>query len=247
MNTQVVTEANLANDRSFLVWSGTYDQTPTQDRADFDTDITTRYDRIWWCYNSAYTRDPDTGLEVQRPPTEWMATILAQTDVDIHPGSREASQFLGGIRRVANESIPRGDLVDQRDHGISTLEQLSGRFAFRSAVTADLTTGKTEITRRRMTDFLQLSAAETLVDVVKAKNTRERRLQIAGLLIGFSNGLRDAGRVIDEFSVVQAGINTDADRARGVEKVLWRVKLIGHILHLVLETEIGTTVTITES
>lgn len=247
VNAQVVTEAATANDRSFVVWSGTHGNTPAQEVTDLGTDITTRSDRIWWCYNSAYTRDPDTGLEIQRPATEWMAAIIAQTDVDIHPGSREAATFLAGIRRVTDESLSRGDLITLRDAGISTLERLPGRFQFRSGVTTLLTTGKTEITRRRMTDFLQLSAAETLVDIVKAKNTRERRIQISGLLIGFSNGLRDEGRVVEDFSVIQAGINTDAARARGVEKVLWRVKLIGHILHLVLETEIGTTVTITEA
>ena len=41
-------------------------------------------------------------------------------------------------------------------------------------------------------------------------------------------------------------LNTPTQRAQGIEKILMRVRLIGHILELVLETEIGTSVVITE-
>ena len=36
----------------------------------------------------------------------------------------------------------------------------------------------------------------------------------------------------------------EVERAQGLEFILWRVKLIGHMLHIVLKTEIGTGVTI---
>lgn len=62
--------------------------------------------------------------------------------------------------------------------------------------------------------------------------------------MAFSRSLRDQNRIIEDFAVDQESVNTAAERGRGIEKILWRVRLVGHILHLVLETEIGTGVVI---
>lgn len=244
MNGQVVTDAALVSDRVFLVWAGTHSQDVATEVANVSTDITTRSDRIIWCFNSANTTDPDTRLAVLRSPNEWMASVLSQNDVDIHPGARQTADQTAGIRSLDNEVLTRQNLIDLRNAGACTLEKLRGMFLFRSGVTTLLTTGKTEITRRRSTDFLQLSAADKLVEFVKAKNTQENRATMAGLLVGFSQSLRDKGRIIEEFAVDQESVNTDNQRAQGIEKILWRIRMIGHILHLVLETEIGTGVVI---
>jgi hypothetical protein len=244
MNNTIVTEQAQVSDRVFLTWSGVHGQTPAAAIASLATDITTRSDRVIYCHNSPKTLDPETALRIQRGPHEWMASVLQNNDVDIHPGARQTADQLAGISALTDETISRASLILLRDAGISTLEKLPGLFLFRSAVTTDLTTGKTEITRRRSADFLQLSAAEKLREFVKAKNTVEARAQIAGLLVGFSQSLRDQGRVIEDFAIDQESVNTSGQRAAGIEKVLWRVKLIGHILHLVLETEIGTGVVI---
>ena len=244
LNATIVTEAALANDRIFLTWAGVHGQAVAVETANIVTDITTRNDRIVWCFNSPYTLDPETGLKIQRPPHEFMAAILTNNDVDIHPGSRPASDQLAGITHLTNQALTRADLISLRDAGICQLEKLPGLFSFRSGRTTDLTTGKEEITRRRSADFLQLSAADKLREFVKAKNTIEARAQIAGLLVGFSQSLRDQQRIVENFAIDQESVNTDAQRAQGIEKVLWRVRLIGHILSLVLETEIGTGVVI---
>jgi len=244
MHATMVLEAANVTDRIFVTWSGTHGQAVATETANLTTDITTRSDRIVWCYNSAITLDPETGLEVTRGAHEWMCGVLTNNDVDIHPGARQTADQLAGIKRLSSETLTRADLIALRDAGICTLEKLSGLFLFRSGVTTSLVTGKTEITRRRSADFLQLSAADKLREFVKAKNTVEARAQIAGLLVGFSQSLRDQQRVVENFAIDQESVNTEAQRAQGVEKVLWRVKLIGHILHLVLETEIGTGVVI---
>jgi hypothetical protein len=244
LNATIVAEAALANDRIFLTWAGVHGQSVAVETANLTTDITTRSDRIVWCFNSPYTLDPETALKIQRPPHEFMASILSNNDVDIHPGSRPASDQLAGITHLTNQALTRADLIALRDAGICQLERLPGLFSFRSGRTTDLTTGKEEITRRRSADFLQLSAADKLREFVKAKNTIEARAQIAGLLVGFSQSLRDSQRIVENFAIDQESVNTDAQRAQGIEKVLWRVRLIGHILSLVLETEIGTGVVI---
>ena len=244
LNATIVNEAALTSDRIFLTWAGVHGQSVAVEVANLTTDITTRSDRIVWCYNSPYTLDPDTALKIQRPPHEFMAAILTNNDVDIHPGARSASDQLAGITHLTKQDLTRADLIALRDAGICQLEKLPGLFSFRSARTTDLTTGKEEITRRRSADFLQLSAADKLREFVKAKNTIEARAQIAGLLVGFSQSLRDQSRIVENFAIDQESVNTDAQRAQGIEKVLWRVRLIGHILSLVLETEIGTGVVI---
>lgn len=247
LNGQIVTESALSSDRIFLTWSGISAQAVATEIASQVSDITTKSDRIVWCFNSANTLDPEIGAQVNQGPHVWMASVLSQNDVDIHPGSQQTAQQNAGIRNLDNEALTRGDLIALRDAGISTLEKSHGNFLFRSGVTTLLTTGLTEITRRRSTDFLQLSAADRLRFFVKLKNTVETRTQMVAELIAFSEQLRDSGRIIEEFAVDTDSVNTAAQRAQGIEKILWRVKLIGHILFLVLETEIGVTVTITEA
>lgn len=244
LNGTIVTAAAGVSDRVFLTWSGTHSQSVATEISDLAADITTASDRIIWCENSAYTLDPETGLEVLRPAHEWMASILANNDVDIHPGARVTKAQTAGIRRLASETRTRADMESLRAAGICTLEKLPGMFLFRSGVTTDTTTGRTEITRRRMADFLQVSAASKLREFVKGKSTVETRAQMAGLLVGFSQSLRDQGRIVEDFAIDQESVNTAAQRAQGVEKLLWRVKLIDHMLFLVLETEIGTGVVI---
>lgn len=243
-NGTIVTLAAAAADRIFLTWSGTHGQTAATEITDIGTDITTRSDRIVWCYNSAKTRDPIAGVKIDQAPHVWMASVLSQNDVDIHPGAPQTGAQTAGISELNDEGITRGDLILLREAGISTLEKGHGLFLFRSGVTTDLTSGKTEITRRRSADFLQLSAADRLRFFVKGKNTLEARAQMAGELVAFSAGLRDQNRIIEEFAVEQESVNTAAQRAQGIEKLLWRVKLLGHILFLVLETEIGTGVVV---
>lgn len=244
LNGTIQTQAALVADRIFLTWSGIHGQVPATEITSKSTHITTPSDRIVWCYNSPYTIDPETGLEIQVPPHEWMMSILNQNDVDIHPGAAQTTAQTAGIRRLTSEVLTRADLILLRNAGICTLEKLPSGIQFRSGITTTLEAGKTEITRRRSTDFLQLSASDRLRYFVKAKNTVEVRAQMGGELVAFSQSLKDAGRIVEDFAVDQLSVNSDSQRAQGVEKILWRVRLIGHILHLVLETEIGTGVVI---
>lgn len=244
LNTQIVAEAASATDRLFLTWSGIHGQAVATEITTKNTQIATQRDRVIWCFNSPRTIDPGTGTKVQVPPHLWMASILSQTDVDIHPGAHETSQYLAGVAELTNEALTRADLIALRAAGISTLEKLPGEFLFRSAVTTAVSAAKREITRRRMTDYLQLSASDYLKNFVKAKGTRANRAEMFGALVAFSKRLKSAERIIEEFAVESDSVNTDADRALGIEKLLWRVRLIGHMLHLVLETEIGSGVVI---
>lgn len=236
------TLAAASTDKMFIITSdagNTSIATAATDAATY------RSDRIIYTYNHPYTLDPETAAVIECHPTSFMASILSQTDVDIHPGEEDTKPFLAGISRLTNETLSRADYITLREAGICALEKDSG-FLFVSGVTTSLTSGKTEITRRRMTDYIQLSLANSLKFSVKKKNTAARRRANSGMITAFLGDLKRAERIVEQFAVDTEALNTVAQRAAGVEKILIRVKLIGHILFLVLETEIGTSVNVQE-
>jgi hypothetical protein len=235
------TKAAASSDRIFLI--GPNDETVGITSAATDA-ASYRSDRLVYCYNHAYTVDPVTGTEVLTYPMSWMATILANTDVDIHVGEEDTKRFLAGISRLYNSSFERADYVTLKAAGISAMEIDLGSPVFVSGVVTDLTPGKTEIARRRMADFLQLSAAYTLRFSVKKKNTEARRTAIAATLKGWLSGLKRQGRVVEDFNIDMDILNTSTDRDNGIQRILMQVDLVPHMLSIVLTTEIGTGVTI---
>lgn len=243
VKSEIQTLSSTVSDRIFLACPNS--QTVSTTSAATEVAGFTRSDRIVYCFNHAYTLDPATATEVLTQPTAWMAAILSQIDVDIHPGEEDTKPFLSGITRLYNEGYQRGDYIALKAAGICGLERDNG-FDFVSGVTTSLTSGKTEITRRRMADFLQISMAKGLKSQVKKKNTLSRRKAIIGLVDGFLGGLKDAERVVEQYLVDDDILNTPTSRGLGIERLLIRVRLISHILELVLETEIGTQVMITE-
>jgi hypothetical protein len=243
LKSAVLTAAASATDRLFLIGANA----DSVNEASAISDVASYRNndgRIVYCYNHVYTLDPETGTEVLVRPESWMAAVLANTDVDTHPGEEDTKRLLAGITRLHRPSIARADYVAFRAAGISALETDLGQPVFVSGVTTSLVSGKTEITRRRMADFLQLSIATTLRYTVKKKNTAARRAANAGMITAFLGDLKKAGRVVEEFSVDTEILNTPTARAQGIERILMRVRLIGHMLHVVLETEIGTSVSV---
>lgn len=240
--TKISTLAAAAVDRVFLTWA----MVAAETTANVITDVATytRSDRIIYCHNDAYTLDPDTGIEVSQGAHVWMASILSQNDVDVHPGSNRTARQTAGVKRLELTTLTRGDLILLRNAGIATLERYRGKNLFRSGVTTNLDTGKTEITRRRSADFLQISAGEELEDFVKENGTEENRREMVSLLTAFTEGLRDQKRIVKDFEIQSEEVNTEDQRSRGLEKILWRVDFIDHMLFIVLETELGTGVTI---
>lgn len=235
------TKAAASSDRIFLIGAADEDESVS----DAATDVADyRSDRLVYCYNHAYTVDPVTGTEVLTRPESWMAAVLANTDVDIHPGEEDTKRFLAGISRLYQEDLERADYVDLKAAGIAALEIDLGSPVFVSGVTTLLTPGKTEIARRRMADFLQLSAAYALRFHVKKKNTEARRTAIAATLKGWLSGLKRQGRVVEDFNIDMDILNSSTDRDNGIQRILMQVDLVPHMLSVVLTTEIGTGVTI---
>lgn len=239
-HSNLVTLAATVSDRVFLTWAQAHGQSVAAEVTQVGTQITTRSDRIVWAYNSAYTVDPITALEVQTGPHVWLGSILSQIDIDIHAGSFQTVALLAGITRVTATTLQRNDLIALKNAGISTLERNTDGFQFRSVLTTSLQPGRTELARRRMADFYLLSVASRIRSYVKGKNTPTIRALMAGEITAFSVQLKVAERVVADFEVTSEGVNTAAQRARGEEHLFVQVSLIGHMLSLVIEAQIET-------
>jgi len=245
INSKLFLAASASSDRLFLIWNGNHAETIANvalDAANY------RHDRIIYCENSVKTFDFDIGALIETPPHAWMASILSQTDVDENPGVESSKVITAGISEIRNQNRSREDYITLKEAGITSLERdAGGGFLFVSGIVNDLTPGKTEITRRRSADFLQLSVADRLRFFLKKKNTAANRSQMGAEVVAFLASLKDDGRVVEDFQVEQASVNTESERAKGRERILMRVKLVGHILALILETEIGETVTLRDA
>lgn len=240
VNASMLTAAAASSDRIFVIHEGALTGSPVTP-ANVITDVASfRSDRVVYCHNAPFTIDPVTALEVQTSPVSWMASILAMTDVDIHPGEEDTIALLAGISRL-DQTISRLNFQALKAAGICSLERnADGGYQFVSGVTTSLTAGLEEITRRRMADFLQLSAAKFAQPFVKRKGTKGNRDQLIGGLKGWLLGLQNQERIVREYSVDRDGVNDDLTEAQGLEYVEMKVKIINHMLHVVLLTEIGT-------
>ncbi len=244
INAKTLLLAQASSDRIWLIWNGSH----TADVATVAGDAASyRSDRIMYVYNSTKTFDVDLGAQVTVPPHSWVASIMSQTNVDINPGEEASKNYTGGISGLQSTALAREDYITLREAGVAAWERdFDGGHLIVSAVVTDLTPGKTEVTRRRMADFLQLSISRRLRYFVKKLSTVVNRGQMQAEVKAFMEGLKADGIVVEDYQLVTEGVNTAAKRAQGIECLLLRVKILGHMLHIVLKTEIGTTVEITE-
>jgi len=246
LKTYLQTLAAGATDRLFLCGADSETVNISTAVAETATGSFAVLDRMVYCYNHPYTLDPETATEMLTRPESWMASILSQIDVDIHPGEEDTKQFTAGITRLYQPALAREDYISLKNAGIAALEQDEG-FAFVSGVTTCLTPGKEQITRRRMTDYLQISVANFLKHLVKKKNTDTRKTAAAGIIDSFLGNLQDNERVVKAFSVDPDVLNNPVDEGNGIVRIFMKVRLISHMLEIVLETLIGTQVTVQEA
>lgn len=199
-----------------------------------------RSDRVIYAFNHAQTLDGDSAQNVYTHPAGWMASILANTDVDIHPGDSDNTVLTQAITALAFKGLQREDYISLREAGIAALERDDG-YSFVSGVTTSLDDGLTQITRRRMADYILLSLTTSLKKSVKKKNTQTRRATNGGIVKSFLEPLKKAERVVEDYEVPDPdSVNTQQSRAAGNERLVIRVSLIKHILSLILDAEIGT-------
>jgi hypothetical protein len=205
--------------------------------------------RVIYCFNHPYTLDSATATKIQRRPEGTLASILSQTDVNVHPGSEATKVFTQDISQITYAALQRGDYITLRKAGICALEN-DGGYAFVSGVTTSLVPGYEQITRRREADYILNSLAAAIKYEVKKASTVPRRKAIKGEIsrfLGADAATQPEPHCVEKFSVDEEILNTPESLAAGQFWVQVKVRLISFMLEIVLAVEIGTGTVIAQS
>ena len=232
--------------KMLVTCGATYNALASDEATAVDTNITTPSRNIVWCYNPSSTLDQATSTLTEGGSHLDMAAILSQTDVDINPGEEDAIPMSSGVTSVRNEGLTRGDLIILKNGGVAALEKVTSGFQFHSGITVTCA----EIADVRTEQFLTASIAYELRHDVKKKATATRRRQIVAKVTSFLLGLQKAERCVapddpdagPAFNV--AWVDTFEERASNMGKLLTQVRTMPHLNFLVLETDMGTGVTV---
>lgn len=186
----------------------------------------------------------------------WVASLMSNLPPEENIG--QATTFLNLINslEVGNADIQTltiDDYIAFRAAGICA-PRIDGGVAFaQSAVNSvdpSLQPNLKNIARRRMADFIQDSLSLLLMSFDKKLATKQRRALVLSAIGSFMDGLVSASNPslqrIDSYSLDGITGNTKAAIALGVYRVILRVKTLSSLDSIVLDTEIGETVEITE-
>jgi hypothetical protein len=184
-----------------------------------------------------------------------LASVEANLVPERNPGQTTApvpalmSGVLGMQRGVT--ALSRTDYIALRAAGVVALrDDRKAGWIFQSGVTTSLVSNQKNISTRRMSDYLQDSMAERLTDFNKQPGTPGLRDSAVAELVGWLTVLKSPGNPaaarIADFEVDDQSGNTAETLALGVYVIIVRVQLTPNTDFIVLQTEIGEGVRITE-
>lgn len=159
---------------------------------------------------------------------------------------------LGFQRTTAALRLGLPEYTQLRSRGVCAIrfDKTSGPI-FQSGVTTSLLSGEKNIFRRRMADFIQDSLSQRLVQLSKLPLTESLKNTAVGEVSAFLTDLlspnNPSASRIDAFEVDDVSGNTPATLAKGIYVIIVRVKLTPTSDFIVLQTEIGEGVVITEA
>jgi hypothetical protein len=194
--------------------------------------------------------------EVTVDGNAFVAAAMANVDPELSPGGAGGVEYLKGITGLEDETATAISYDALNAAGVAPLmmSKALGGAIIRRGVTTSLTSGKTKIFRRRMTDYITESLANY------AQNYVERPLDLdlpnrvlgveTGAMIGawsgFLLGLEGAGRIRD-FAIDAFSGNTQTNIDSGRWFVDLSVKLLSMQEETILRANVGESVTITDA
>lgn len=238
------TLAASSYDRLFLIGP----QISTTTQASSITDVAAyRYERIVYLYNFPLTQDPTTATNITTRPESWFAGFVSQKAADVHPISLAAGETLVGVKDLTVLTTTRAGHILLKNAGITAMDfDQQGRARYADGLTTSLTSGKEDVAQRRMRDALQLDLAILCEPFVGEKNSTENRRMILAAVADYLSNKKTAQSIVQAFAAPVFS-STSAEEAAGLAKVLVRVKSFGHWKYLVIDTQIGPSVSIEES
>lgn len=178
----------------------------------------------------------------------WLAAVLSNLPPERNPGQAgppvdTVLAPIAGLQRAA-PNLGVGEYTALRAAGVCGLrdDRVAG-FIFQSGVTSSLTSGKKNINRRRMADFIQDSVSKRLVGFSKQPLTTALKDTITGEIDAFLNQLLSpnnppAQRIV-AYEIDDKSGNTPALEAQGIYVVIGRVRTLATADFIVFQTEVG--------
>lgn len=219
-----------------------------------------RHRAIFPVFNHPYYIDPVTTAETVGDPAAHLMGVLSQIEYDVHPGVADTAELNNQITRLQYElDDPTRDALDAA--GTTFLNRdvdpdNNDVFLFGNGRTADLTVNNSQVDGERSKMYLIMGLATRMRGDQNKPNTATARAKRKGAFDGWLTELAEAERFVDKdqttglpsFSVTNNDqVNTQTDRAAGIQRDLVRITLIPKNLYLQLQVEAGTDVVITDS
>lgn len=248
-------------------------QTVSTANAAADTDPgvgANRAERVIYCWPGAQTfmpeaanvtiatADGNTTLDgvLDTAGDGWMAAILSNLAPERNPGQagEPVTTVLSPIAALQRglSALSQADYRVLRAAGIAGL-RMDRRVGpvFQSGVTTSLTSGQKNISRRRMADYIEDSIADALAPLAKQPATQSWKDDIVTQVDVFLAGLLSENNPplqrINAYSVDDKSGNTPESDAAGVFVVIAKVRTTPSGDFIVLQAEIGESVTVTTS
>jgi hypothetical protein len=186
----------------------------------------------------------------------WLASVMSNLNPEENPG--QVTPFMENVTDVeANnpdvQNLMIGDYENFKASGIVALRVDDADVIFQSGVTSvdpNANPGRTTIARRRMADYIEDSEAPALNEFAKKLSRDAARQAVVGWLNGFLTTLQSpdnpSASRIQGFRLDGKTLNTPNSLAAGIYKIRQRVKIWPSMDVIVLDTQVGTTVDISE-
>jgi hypothetical protein len=228
----------------------------------------TRNERVIYCYIGANIPVPAIALRgvaggvgfnatgnIDQTSDGWMATILSQLNPEENPGQEtNFTAYVNGIETGSNvQAFDMSDYIAFKAAGIAALrmDTDTSTLIFQSGVTSSLTAGETDISRRRMDDFIGDTIATIASPYGKKLMTFSRRVAlkkgISGFLKGLLSALNPDAQRIGGYTVTDTGLNTQDSLALNLYKIRVDVQTLPSFDSTAVFQSVGPDVSVTVS
>ena len=236
---------------------------PDDDTVLYSTAVTEAADyrnvegRIMYAFNPLQISE--SGIKSWTSPASWLASIISNTSPHIDPAYAANVVFTQAVLDIKYH-LSRAKYIALKEAGICAFEQDSDYGGSgvkpKSGITTQIVdSGKVQILRRRMADFLTDSIAAFLKAYQNAPNTRASHREQKAAIIGWDDRLINPGGILPSDAEVFGGnarlvdvetLNTDSRIAAGFNTILYKRRIFSSQRYIVLQAEIGEAVVVTE-
>lgn len=231
-----------------------------------------RAERVIYCWPGVqtYLQDADNGTTrllkadgtystngiIDVRSDAYMASILSNLASERNPGQASdpvpqcLASVIGFQSALPAPGFNMSDYIEFRQYGVAAMRfDRSASITFQSGITTSLESGQKNINRRRMADEVQDSLAQIYEQYTKLPLTNPLKTTIDSETVAYLERLLSStdpsAQRIEAYSVDSKSGNTPELNAAGIYVVIVKVRMLGMSDTIVLQAEVGPTVTVT--